>query len=97
MATPAVARTFGAIYDEFKAYRRGILAVGPFTLWTHVFWADAALSKERPPSMAAAPNHPAPITQPQSPSPNHPAPLLSHRRRDEGARGLRAHPTQTAA
>ena len=64
VATPAVARTFGAIYDEFKAYRRGILALGPFTLWTHVFWADAALSKERPPSMAAAPNHPAPITQP---------------------------------
>ena len=64
VATPAVARTFGAIYDEFEAYRRGIRAVGPFTLWTHVFWADAALSKERPPSMAAAPNHPAPITQP---------------------------------
>ena len=75
VATPAVARTFGAIYDEFEAYRRGVLAVGPFSLWTHVFWADAALPKESPPSMAAAPNQPAPTTQPQSPSPNHPAPI----------------------
>ena len=64
VATPAVARTFGAIYDEFEAYRRGVLAVGPFSLWTHVFWADAALPKESPPSMAAAPNQPAPTTQP---------------------------------
>ena len=42
VATPAVARTFGAIYDEYEAYRRGVLAVGPFMLWTHVFWAHAA-------------------------------------------------------
>ena len=26
-----------------EAYRRGVLAVGPFKLWTHVFWAHAAL------------------------------------------------------
>ena len=38
-ATPAVARTFGAIYDKWDAYKRGVLNIGPFTLWTHFFWA----------------------------------------------------------
>ena len=65
VATPAVARTFGAIYDKYEAYRRGVLAVGPFMLWTHVFWAHAA-----PVEGGVHPRWPPrPITQPQSLSP----------------------------
>ena len=39
VATPAVASTFSAIYDEYEQYKQALMKVGPvLPLWTHFFW-----------------------------------------------------------
>lgn len=38
VATPAVARTFGQIHDEYEGYKAALEQIGPFPMWSHFFW-----------------------------------------------------------
>ena len=38
IATPAVAHTWGGIYDNFDMYKRALARIAPFPTWGHFFW-----------------------------------------------------------
>jgi hypothetical protein len=38
VATPRIAATFAHIYDDFKAYQRGLRHIAPFPDWSHFYW-----------------------------------------------------------
>ena len=38
VATPAVAATFGRIYDDFRIYRSALSRIAPFPDWSHFYW-----------------------------------------------------------